>query len=171
MSVFELVARAVGLERVPAVKAAAQAVDTPYTWPVWRENSTWTDTTLAGYTEAGYQGNALVYACIARKAESAAFAPLVAYTGERSSPERAPDTMPLAALLLRPNVYQSWYEFMELLITYLELDGNAFILKTASRPGAPITALWPLRSDRVRSVPKGGQLLGYVYEPESGRDA
>jgi HK97 family phage portal protein len=169
MSVFELVARAVGLQRVAEVKATRE-VDTPYTWPMWRENADidWTPSTLAGFGEAGYQGNALVYACISRRAESAAFAPLVGYTGDRTKPERLPDTAPLAMLLQKPNAYQSWYEFMELLITYLDLDGNAFVVKEMARPGAPISGLWPLRSDRARPVPKDGRLLGYVYDDEAG---
>ena len=113
--------------------------------------------------------------------ESAALAPLVAYTGERTKPTRVQDDHPLAALLLRPNPWQSWYEFMELLITYLDLDGNAFVYKASSttgrgvmRPSAQdagarqVAGLFPLRSDRVRPVPGQGRtdpLLGYVYDP------
>ena len=140
MSVFELVARAVGLERVPAVKAAAQVVEYAVYVAGVAAGSAGLDTpTLHGYATAGYGDNAMVYACIARKAESAALAPLVAYTGERTKPERVPDAHPLAALLLRPNPWQCWYEFMELLITYLELDGNAFVYKAAPSDCAPLT--------------------------------
>jgi HK97 family phage portal protein len=173
MSVFELVARAVGLERAPAAKAAAQVVETPYAWPAWRQGQPdWTSPTLQGFAEAGYGDNAIVCACIARRSQSAALAPLVAYTGERTKPTRLPDAHPLAALLLRPNPWQSWYEFMELLITYLDLDGNAFVYKAGpstalrSAQGA-VKGLFPLRSDRVRPVPGLGRtdpLLGYVYD-------
>jgi HK97 family phage portal protein len=174
MSVVDLMARAVGLERVKAAAGAPTLVETPWAWPLWRQGQPdWTPPTLQGFAEAGYGDNAIVFACIAAKAQSAALAPLVAYTGQRAKPERLPDAHPLSSLLLKPNPWQSWYEFMELLITYLELDGNAFIWQapaTALRSAqdAVPAGLFPLRSDRVRPVPgrtREQPLLGYVYDP------
>ena len=169
MSVFDLVARAAGFERVVERKATG-AVETPWLWPLWRRGQPdWTVPTLQGFAEAGYGDNALVYACLARRAQSAAMAPLLAYTGERSAPERVPDDHPLARLLRKPNGFMSWYEFTECLITYLDLDGNAFIYKPQAARGAWPVGFFPLRSDRVRVVPgstRTDPLLGYVYDPE-----
>lgn len=168
MSVLDLVARSIGFERVQAVKAA-QVVESPYVWPAWtRSQPDWTTPTLQGFAQAGYGDNALVYACIARKAQSASLAPLRVYSGARAKPQLAPDTHWLATLLLRPNPHQSWYEFKEQLITYMDLDGNAFVYKARS-PRGEIGGLYPLRSDRVRPVLGVGRtdpLLGYVYDPE-----
>lgn len=178
MSVFDLVARAAGWERVKAAAGGA-LVETPWAFPLWRQGQPdWTPPTLQGFAAAGYSDNAIVFACIAAKAQSAALAPLVAYTGQRDEPERLDDSHALARLLLKPNPWQSWYEFMELLITYLDLDGNAFIWKApgggrgaegqGSRGAVP-AGLFPLRSDRVRPVPgrtREQPLLGYVYDPD-----
>lgn len=170
MSVLDLAARLVGYERDPAPRATKE-VEAPYTWPMWAEGEPqWTQPTLESYTAEGYQGNALIYACIARKAETAAVAPLRAYRGQRDKPEVLQDQDELAALVRRPNKFMSWYELQELLITYLELDGNAYLYKARERPGGPVKGLYPLRPDAMRPVPKGGDLLGYVYEPLSGAE-
>lgn len=164
MSMFNLLMRAAGFQARRGA-AAWKEGEVPYTWPVWTEGQPdMTPATLVGFHEAGYGANAIVYACIARKAETAALAPPVAYGGERAAPERFPDDHPLAQLLRRPNPFMSWYEFQEMLIVYLELDGNVFVYKARERPGGPVMGLYPLRSDRVRPVPKGGRLLGYVYD-------
>lgn len=170
MSVLDLAARLVGYERDPAPRASKE-VEAPYTWPMWAEGEPqWTQPTLESYTAEGYQGNALIYACIARKAETAAVAPLRAYRGQRDKPEVLRDQDELAALVRQPNEFMSWYELQELLITYLELDGNAYLYKARERPGGPVKGLYPLRPDAMRPVPKGGDLLGYVYEPLSGAE-
>lgn len=178
MSGVDLLAGLLGYERRPAAKARPNLSGqvAPYTWPAWRAGQPdWTPATLQGYAEAGYEGNSLVLACIRRRAQSAAFAPLVAYTGERDQPERLPDAHPLARLLRRPNPAQSWYEFTEQGITYLDLDGNLFVyLAWAGGPGRRRagefpSALYLLRSDRVRVVPgrtRAQPLLGYVYDAE-----
>jgi len=172
MSVLDLVAGAAGFERVKAAAGDA-LVETPWVWPLWRQGQPdWTPPTLQGFGQAGYSDNAVVYACIAARAQTAALAPLVGYTGQRGEPQRLLDAHPLAGLLLKPNPWQSWYEFMELLITYLDLDGNAFIWKApgpATGSGGVPGALYPLRADRVRPVPgrtREAPLLGYVYDPD-----
>ena len=166
MSIADVLMRVAGYERRPLAQGkAASEGELPYTWPMWAEGMPdMTPPTLQGFTTAGYSANGIVYACIARKAESAALAPPVAYMGERAAPERVEDDHPLAQLLRRPNPFMSWYEFQELLIVYLELDGNVFVYKARERPGGPVVGLYPLRSDRVRPVPKAGRLLGYVYD-------
>lgn len=194
MSWVDPVARLLGFERAPKQAppsapdpfAAVKAAPVPYVWPTWRAGQPdWTPATLQGYAEAGYEGNSVVFACIRRRAQSAAFAPLVAYTGERANPERLPDDHALARLLRRPNPYQSWYEFMEQGITYLDLDGNLFIFKAGPSTPRPAAAgrsaqdaekarkvpeaLYLLRSDRVRVVPgrtRAQPLLGYVYDAD-----
>ncbi len=173
MSGVDLVARLLGWERRPAAKAApsVNGVQMPYVWPAWRAGQPdWTPATLQGYAEAGYESNSLVLACIRRRAQSAAFAPLVAYTGTPDRPAPLERMHPLMQVLRKPNAHQSWYEFMELAITYLDLDGNTFIYQARVRPtdGFP-AALYLLRSDRVRVVPgreRTEPLLGYVYDAE-----
>lgn len=171
MSVLDVIAARLGYEREPA-PTQAKEIESPYAWPMWADGEPqWTRPSLENYTAEGYRGNSIIYACIARKAETAAVAKLRAYTGERDEPDPVPDGHPLAALVQRPNKYMSWYELQELLITYLELDGNCFLWKARQSPRSPVTALFPLRPDCVRPVPKGGELLGYVYESDGIRTA
>lgn len=174
MNLLHAIADRLGFEAAPAPvgsKAAARSVESPYTWPVWQEGEpVWTEPTLTGYTEAGYQGNAIIYACIARKAQTAAVAPLRLWMGDRAAPTPADDGHELARLLRRPNRWMSWFELQELLITYLELDGNAYLVKVRRSPTGPVEALFPLRPDFVRPVPRGGELLGYVYERDGKRE-
>ena len=167
MSVFDLIVGAAGWRRLePSAKATGQQVATPWIWPTWRQNQPdWTEPTLQGFTEAGYNTNSIIYACLARKSQTAALAPMKAYTGERDEPELVPDNNPLAILLRQPNAHQGWYAFMELLIIYLELDGNAFVYMARGASGKEVVGLYPLRSDRVRIVPGTSDILGYVYDP------
>jgi HK97 family phage portal protein len=152
-----------GFERKAASERANEA-DGPYTWPMWYEGRVDpTPSAMPTYAREGYGQNAVVFACISRKAMSASMARPVAYAGDRMRPERLGDDAPLAMLLRRPNRWMSWYELQELAITYLELDGNAFFYKARVGLG-PTTALYPLRPDRVRPVPKNGEMLGYVYD-------
>lgn len=163
--VLDWVARRLGFERKAARTVEAEG---PYTWPVWYDGRVdTTPPTLAGHTRDGYARNAIVYACISRKAASAAMVSPVGYVGERAAPERLADAHPLARLLRRPNRWMSWFEMQELLVSYLELDGNVFLYKARAVVRGPVAGLFPLRPDRVRPVPKGGELLGYVYD---GRD-
>ena len=167
MSVLDVMAGRLGWVRTPEAKAAHE-VESPYTWPVWAEGDPqWTPSTMENYTAEGYQGNAIIYACIARKAETAATVALRVYSGEHNQPNMAPDAHPLAMLVRRPNRYMSWFELQELLITYLELDGNCYLAKVRRRPGGPVEALYPLRPDNVRHVPKDGDLIGYIYNNET----
>ena len=168
MSILDLMAGLAGYERAPAPRASKE-VEAPYSWPMWADGEPmWTAPSLPSYATEGFQGNPLIYACIARKAETAAVAPLRAYTGQRDKPMVVQDGDDLAALLLRPNGSMSWFELQELLIVYLELDGNTYLYKARERTGGPVAGLFPLRPDLVRPVPGGGGILGYVYEPEGG---
>lgn len=166
MSVLDLVANRLGFERAGKAVSGVE-VESPYTWPMWAEGDPqWTESTLAGYATEGYQRNAIIYSCIARKAETAATVALRVYSGDHSKPEMAADDHPLAALMRMPNRYMSWFEMQELLITYLELDGNCYIAKSRRRPSGRVDALYPLRPDCVRHVAQGGELIGYIYQPE-----
>jgi len=162
--IADLIMRGLGYRRIRGPSRAKEA-DLPYTWPVWAEGTPDpSPSTMATMAQEGYSANAIIYSCIARKAESAALAPPRAYVGERDAPEPLPDDHPLAQILRWPNRYMSWFELQEMCIVYLELDGNVFLYKAREDQNGPVVGLYPLRPDRVRPVPKGGQILGYVYD-------
>lgn len=164
MAISDVLMGLAGFQRKAAAERGVEA-EGPYTWPMWYEGRVDpTPSSLPGFAREGYGRNAIVFACISRKATSTAMARPVAYAGERDAPQRLPDAAPLAMLLRRPNRWMSWYELQELLITYLDLDGNVFLYKGRKSALGPTTSLFPLRPDRVRPVPKNGEMLGYVYD-------
>lgn len=103
-----------------------------------------------------------VYACVRLVAQTVASLPLPIY--QRLSPrgrERAP-WHPLYSLLHdAPNTEMTAYSFREALQGHLMLWGNAYA--EIVREGERISALWPLRPDRMRveRVPGAGLLYSY----------
>lgn len=74
---------------------------------------------------------------------------------------------PFEQLLRAPNSlqYTTRYEFLEALIGFLRLSGNAYIYVNAPSPDAPPAEMWILRPDRVLIVPDRETFVrGYIYE-------
>ena len=125
------------------------------TWPAGQPQ--WSAHNYTNYVREGYAKNTLVYACIREIATSAAEPRWVVKRDDDVVPEHG-----LQQVLDRPNRYFSSFELWELALTYLNLDGNAFLLK--ERSAGRVVALWPMRPDKMAPVPSGGgELLGYVY--------
>ena len=138
----------------------------PYLWMTWQEGEPqWYMADFASYVEEGYQMNAVIHAAVSYKERAISSVPIRAYAGDPDSPERLPPTHPLTRLVMRPNPYQSWREFQQQRVAYLNLAGNSYTLLDRPSRSAPPTALYNLRPDRVRIVPgKDGGLTGYVYK-------
>ena len=64
---------------------------------------------------------------------------------------------PLAALLIKPNSWQTWPEFCRMMMVAFALRGNAFAVILKNRRGDPVT-LVPINPDRVAlwQAPDGG---------------
>ena len=128
---------------------------------------------LSGMSSAGIsvtENNALtfaaVYACVRVLAESVSALPLILYRrlpdGGR---ERATDH-PLYGLLHdAPNPMMTSLELRETMQGHLALRGNAYAY--IERAGGSVTAIWPLRPDRMEIKRSGGSYL-YLYRPASG---
>lgn len=122
----------------------------------------------------GYMRNSVVHACIREIAGAAAGVPWILY-------ERSPDggwqevmDHPLLKLIGRPNPMQGQFEFVETLISYLYLSGNAYLECVGANASREITGhrqpvtvpreLYVLRPDRVRILPDPVELVGgYEY--------
>ena len=127
----------------------------PFTFPTWRTGEPIPSLiNYATYVNDGYNRNELVYACISLVASNAASAPLKAWKLDDNN--RVPVEHPLIELLGKPNPRQSRYEFSEMIDTFLNLEGNAFIVKQPDE-------LWLARPDRMRQVIVDNDLAGYVY--------
>lgn len=127
----------------------------PFTFPTWRQGDPiFPLVNFDTFVADGYNRNELVYACISLVASNAATAPLKAWKLEDNN--RVPVDLPLIELLSKPNPRQSRYEFFEMIDTFLNLEGNSFVVKLPDEH-------WLARPDRMRQVIKDSELVGYVY--------
>ncbi len=146
-----------------------------------------------------YARNAEVYAAVRLRAESVARPPLVTYVRGRSGQGEAsakgagdhtatgrPSGMgaraglvpagpdhPVQRLLASVNPWWSTAGLLAATETYLCLWGAAFWRLERGPGGGPVSAIWPLRPDRVRVVRDPGRYVaGFVYAPpsEPGRE-
>jgi HK97 family phage portal protein len=130
------------------------------------------------FADDGYRKHSIVKACITEKATSAAEPRLVVEQikdgewVELSDPgtrKMVGPGMRMLRMFERPNPEQSQYEFLELLITHMEVAGNAFVHKERAASGKPVE-LWLLRPDRIKPVPaEDGTVAHWVYGP-AGRE-
>ena len=92
---------------------------------------------------------ATVYACVRVIAETIASLPLIIYRTLPDGGKERAETHPLYPLLHdKPNIWQTSYEFWELMTAHLELRGNAFARIVPGASGA-VDQLVPLHPDRV----------------------
>ena len=158
---------------LPAVrgssKLATQTKKAPYVFPAWRtKNPQWHLLNYESYVTEGYMINALAYEAIAYKARAASSVSLRVYEGPTNDPQEVLGENDLSTLLKRPNEFQGWKAFQQLLIVYLNISGNSYVLLDRDAPGETPRALYPLRPDRVFVVPSKDRtkILGYLYVPE-----
>ena len=117
----------------------------------------WTARSYAGLSREGFMRNPVAHRSIRLVAEAAATIPLLLYEGTRELDEH-----PILAVLKRPNARMSGPDFMEALIGYVLLSGNAYV--EPAMVGDALRELHLLRPDRV-SVVEGpdGWPAGYDY--------
>ena len=143
----------------------------PFIWPDWRGGvPQWKMFSYEGYVEEGFNLNTLIYSAIMYKVRSGRASPLRAWTGTPEERELADLNHPLSKLVMRPNKHQSWSEFQDQYITYINIAGNNYGLLDRPSPGALPTAMYNLRPDRVFVVPGmvdgRHMVIGYLYVPE-----
>ena len=120
------------------------------------------DVNYENFANEGYSKNEIVHACIRELATSAAapryYVSAPTSDGGATTVERGL----LYDLVTKPNPYNDWYAFIEKLITFLMVAGNAYVIKERSR-GDSVTALYLLRPDRVTIVAGDYGAESYVY--------
>lgn len=106
-----------------------------------------------------------VYIAIKRIADAVAQIPLMIMSGTSDKPSviRGYDKG-LAALLNRPNPWQSWFDFAEALMVSLELTGNGFIELVYDENTNKPYEMYLLNPARMTVIPKPkAYIAGYVY--------
>lgn len=141
---------------------------TPFLFPMWGMGSMGVPSLIdyMTYAEEGYGKNAIVHACVREISRSAPSARLQVRRKLKNAQTEVWEEHPLQKVLDRPNQHQGQKAFVELYYTYLNIDGNAFIIR--EKKGRRTVALWLPRPDRMRPVIEGNDLVGYVYVPETG---
>lgn len=118
---------------------------------------------FARLADEGYRKNAIIYACVREISQTAAEPELLGLNvlpdGEEIPLERS---HPLSRLLREPNADQDAFEFGELLVTQLQVAGNAFIWKIRPQPEAPPAAVELIRPDIVGILPGRTRAEGKV---------
>jgi len=117
----------------------------------------WTPRQYDTLAEEGYQKNIIVYRCVSLIARGVASVPWQVYKGSCRL-----EVHPLLTLLENPNPQQGLSRFMEALMSYLLLSGNAYI--EAVIPEREPWELYLLRPDRIRVIPgKAGIPEAFAY--------
>lgn len=120
----------------------------------------------------GYSYNAIAYACINRIASSIASLDLQLYQRGKGGKLTKIDDHPLLDLLEQPNAAQSGKEFMEWLVSYFYVSGNAYILANSGlKKGLP-SELQLLNPGKMKIEP-GRSLFpaSYEYRPAPDQGA
>lgn len=139
----------------------------PYAFPVWLNGQArWVMDDFGAYVGEGFNVNAVIYSAVMFKAKALAKARLRAYRGDPENPVRLPGNHPLAELVARPNPHQSWLEFQQQRVVFLNLAGNSYTWLDRPSLSALPRALYNLRPDRVTIVPDTNGIKGYVYTPD-----
>lgn len=123
------------------------------------------------YVNEGYKANSVVYACISKIATTAPAAALVVEREVDGKREIVSDHRLLRAFQ-NPNPHLSAFAFKELIHTYINLIGEAYIIKVGfgGKPGwqtRPAELYLP-RPDLMYPVPGEKKLLGFVHRSLDG---
>ena len=112
----------------------------------------------------GYRRNELIYACITKKADSAAGPTLRVY--RRRDGLELPDH-PCRRVIQRPNPYMTEFDWVSITMMMLDLAGISYWEKVRSRAGR-VVELWPLRPDYMHPViGSTGLPTSYIYNTGS----
>jgi len=120
-----------------------------------------------------YSKSDLVYTCVSTTARAVSQVPLLRYE-QRDKDEYEPvyTDDPWQSLLDRPNPLTDGYRFLEAIVSYYLLDGDAFVvpfppMSMGGRGGVP-EALYVVGEESMKPQrnEKTGQLAGWTYQPK-----
>jgi HK97 family phage portal protein len=129
--------------------------------------ASWMNRDYSQFAEEAYVKNVIAHRSISLIAQAAASIPLMLYKKQnnRSIPI---SSHPILNLITRPNPTQSGKEFFEMIYSYRQISGNAFVLGIGNDNRPPIE-LYALRPDRI-TVVAGKNLLPESYRYQANKD-
>lgn len=125
------------------------------TWQLGQSQDTPSD--YEAFARRGYAGSSVVFACIMERATSLADLPITLMRPTANGPETVEH--PVTDLLRNPTAEMDGFEFMETLVTHLDVAGNAYIHKRRKsddpqrRNAYRVKELGLIRPDYVTIVP------------------
>lgn len=129
--------------------AKSRVPDNTYLMPLF--GASWMNRDYSRFADEAYIKNVIAHRSITLIAQASASIPLQLYHNVKG--KKVPvKSHPLLALLSRPNPSQSGREFFEMLYSYRQIAGNAFILAIGAGSKPP-QELYALRPDRITIVP------------------
>lgn len=129
----------------------------------------WEPGTRQRYVSEGWSKSPVVFACVLAIADSVATAPLVAVEMNRNGELEPAPQSDLQRLLDRPNPSMDQAEFMQTVASMGALSGFTVIEKERNGLGK-VVALWPLRSDWVKPIPRDQSAPAWEYRVPGRRD-
>lgn len=129
--------------------------------PGWNGQTAWPKATLEA-AQANYEKLALIFRCMSFTATSFAQAHLAVKERAPDGQDRTLEAHRLRALVSRPNPTMMENGFLSRVAVSMLWSGFCVIQKERSAGGVVIN-LWPLRSDRMRAVPKPGNTFDWEY--------
>jgi len=121
----------------------------------------WTPRKYGKFAEEGYRKNVIVYRCINEIAGASAHVQWMLYRQDAEGKKIEIMQHELLDLLRRPNPQQGGAAWLESVMSFHEISGNAYI-EAAMGTSKP-QELYSLRPDRMKVVPGGDGPQGYEY--------
>lgn len=133
---------------------------------LFKNRPVWTDINFAKLAKEGYQRNPYVYACVREIALACAGIPWLLYRKKGDLVEV--DDHPLLQLLKCPNPSQGQSGFIQSIVSFLMISGNAYVERVGPRNGTP-KELYTLRPDRMKVIAGNSvqPIAGYEYKTGS----
>lgn len=120
----------------------------------------WSEWDSEKATKEGYKSSVAVYACIKRRAEAVASVPFVVESMTSDGWEPVEKTHPLQRLVDRPNPEITPPDFYKLMLTHLDLAGNAYQMKVRDGAGQ-VRELWPAMPHTVQAATDSKSIVAY----------
>ena len=153
------------IQGIKRVFAEARNYAVANVWEVNMGQPTYSTFSIQKAVKHGYKVNPTVYRAVYLITKSASSVPWAVYNDEG---EELPDHH-LSQLFKHPNPHISRQDLFELLVSWQELCGNAYMYKVKS--GSTTTELWPISPDRLGVIPSKDiteWLKGYKLDQDKG---
>lgn len=155
-------------EHDPELDLDIRAIDGTSVWGPYWESLRCNNASKISVTPENSLKASAVLACVRVKSESLASLPLHVYRRLPGGGKEIAE-VPLERVINRePNGWQTSFEFVELMVSWMMLYGNAYALQKSGRSGA-VSELLPLHPTRITVERLQNGSLRYIYnDPETG---